>query len=568
VKGGVCVTHGARSSLPNTANPPSKSRRTANDKSDDTPTEEDMEGEEENHGNVGDRGGDKATPFKPLTKRKKEPKRVKPIKKSHAAKTKLPKQINKKKTVNAKGAMTEEVNKPTKHTTNNNKPPSAPLPNTTMHPVLPQGDGNEMESDEPSAAQADKTEDYNTTNDNDVFPDEESDNEVNMDDPIDDDANEGNNQEDATEDVKEDDVICKTTKSTTAAASDLPVGVENQAKSAQPPQPQELSTCNNERCNENVFRGGFCMEHLLAETNKKLEAVTKEFDEDKKMAEDKFAEFQMSASEAKARAAYDRKEIEIYKNRATAAETRATEAETRAEARAADDGKKIEDCKKWARNTIDKYKKRATEYAMKLAEATKTVGEYKKRATEADARAKEAETRAEEAEMKLVEAEMKLVEADARATAADARASAGETRTKEDNKKLTKAAKTIETCKKRAAEDKTNLAEAKRLIITLCGKLNRHHSNDNYHESSGARQDDADAEKAQLRSQISEAIGTDVENVTWEDVVGLKGAKESLHQTVIMPVEQPQLFTGKRKPYKGILLYGPPGTGEYSSSLL
>lgn len=81
-------------------------------------------------------------------------------------------------------------------------------------------------------------------------------------------------------------------------------------------------------------------------------------------------------------------------------------------------------------------------------------------------------------------------------------------------------------------------------------------------KNKNSNSDDEDDESKKFQDKISSAILMEKPNVKWDDVAGLEGAKESLKEAVILPVKFPQLFVGKRKPWRGILLFGPPGTGK------
>lgn len=67
-------------------------------------------------------------------------------------------------------------------------------------------------------------------------------------------------------------------------------------------------------------------------------------------------------------------------------------------------------------------------------------------------------------------------------------------------------------------------------------------------------------------SELVEMIEKDILesqcNVKWQDIAGLTQAKKLLEEAVVLPMLMPTFFTGIRSPWKGILLFGPPGTGK------
>ncbi|PIA49830.1 hypothetical protein AQUCO_01300520v1 [Aquilegia coerulea] len=65
-----------------------------------------------------------------------------------------------------------------------------------------------------------------------------------------------------------------------------------------------------------------------------------------------------------------------------------------------------------------------------------------------------------------------------------------------------------------------------------------------------------------LVEMINTAIVDKSPSVRWEDVAGLEKAKQSLMEMVILPTKRKDLFTGLRRPARGLLLFGPPGNGK------
>ncbi|KAL5860685.1 hypothetical protein ACOSQ4_001981 [Xanthoceras sorbifolium] len=65
-----------------------------------------------------------------------------------------------------------------------------------------------------------------------------------------------------------------------------------------------------------------------------------------------------------------------------------------------------------------------------------------------------------------------------------------------------------------------------------------------------------------LIEHISNEIMDRDPNVRWDDIAGLEHAKKCVVEMVIWPLLRPDIFRGCRSPGKGLLLFGPPGTGK------
>ena len=66
----------------------------------------------------------------------------------------------------------------------------------------------------------------------------------------------------------------------------------------------------------------------------------------------------------------------------------------------------------------------------------------------------------------------------------------------------------------------------------------------------------------QVARNILNEVVVQGDEVHWDDVAGLDVAKKALKEAVVYPFLRPDLFMGLREPARGMLLFGPPGTGK------
>lgn len=69
-------------------------------------------------------------------------------------------------------------------------------------------------------------------------------------------------------------------------------------------------------------------------------------------------------------------------------------------------------------------------------------------------------------------------------------------------------------------------------------------------------------EEAEMIASIEGTIVTESPDVKWLDIAGLENCKQALREAIVLPMLKPELFKGARKPWSGILLFGPPGCGK------
>ncbi|XP_039304840.1 fidgetin-like protein 1 isoform X2 [Solenopsis invicta] len=98
-------------------------------------------------------------------------------------------------------------------------------------------------------------------------------------------------------------------------------------------------------------------------------------------------------------------------------------------------------------------------------------------------------------------------------------------------------------------------------------KRDKEESAQSYNMSQGKANEEVEDERLRnIDPNMIELIKNEImdsgKTITWDDIAGLEYIKKIVKEVVVFPMLRPDIFTGLRRPPKGILLFGPPGTGK------
>ena len=123
-------------------------------------------------------------------------------------------------------------------------------------------------------------------------------------------------------------------------------------------------------------------------------------------------------------------------------------------------------------------------------------------------------------------------------------------------KLLQKEAKNCSKLKKENAKKNNNVNQ----------NITNYHYNINYQNNASNNQTNQknihDAEEDAMDQKVESEIMVKNPKVKFSDIIGMEEMKQTLYEIIVVPTIRPDLFTGIRKPQRGILIFGPPGTGK------
>lgn len=87
-------------------------------------------------------------------------------------------------------------------------------------------------------------------------------------------------------------------------------------------------------------------------------------------------------------------------------------------------------------------------------------------------------------------------------------------------------------------------------------------TDDEKHKEDERRFEPASSADGDLVEMLERDIVQKNPNIRWDDIADLAEAKRLLEEAVVLPMWMPDFFKGIRRPWKGVLMVGPPGTGK------